>query len=259
MLVRSRVLKNTEIKEKLFKMTIESKAVIERALAGQFIYIRGNDQLAPLLRRPISICQINKEEGTFDIIYQVKKQGTEILSYKKKGDIVNFMGPIGSSFDMNTKYNNIIVIGGGIGIFPLLCLVNQSPAERKSAYLGFKDKKSIVLKKDFSEVSHLKIATDDGSVGYKGFITNLLEADIKEDKPDIIYACGPLSMIEKVVSIAKANNILCQVSMEQRMACGVGACLGCAIKIKDVEKGWVYKHVCKNGPVFWGDEVIFDE
>lgn len=241
----------------VYKMTIKSDYIAQNALPGQFINVRCGD-IDALLRRPISICDVNRAENTIDIVFQVKGTGTKKLSCKYTGE-VDIMAPLGKPFIIDNKHKNIVVVGGGIGIFPLLYLLKCSNAEKKTALLGFRTKAAVVLENQFRAAAHhVEIATDDGSYGKQAFVTELLEQHIQEQKPDIIYTCGPAVMMQKVAAIAEKNNIPCQVSMEQRMGCGIGACLVCSCKTKRGEDDWSYSHVCKDGPVFWSTEINWD-
>ncbi|MCX7922944.1 MAG: dihydroorotate dehydrogenase electron transfer subunit [Clostridia bacterium] len=243
----------------IFKMTVESEYIAKNAVPGKFVNVKCGEGINALLRRPISICSIDREKHTFDIVFQLKGIGTEILSQKQAGAEVDLIGPLGQPFDLSDEYKNIAVIGGGIGVFPLLSLLKEKKSVSKTAFLGFRNKEYIVLMDEFKSASdRLFISTDDGSAGHKGLIIDLLEKDLLENNFDLIYTCGPLPMIKKVVEIANKNGIKCQVSLEQRMGCGIGACLVCACKTKLGDE-WEYSHVCKDGPVFWSDEVIFDE
>jgi dihydroorotate dehydrogenase electron transfer subunit len=245
----------------IYKMTVESSYVSQNSRPGQFINIKCSNGLSMVLRRPISIAGVNREKNTFDIYYQVRGAGTACLSHKKEGDKADFIGPLGNPFDISDKYKKIAVVGGGIGIFPLFFLLKEKSCSEKTAFLGFRDKDHIALEEEFREIANRFIlATDDGSAGKKGLITSMLEEDLKHRKYDIIYTCGPLPMMKKVVQLADMYNIKCQVSMEQRMGCGIGACLVCACKIKLNKEGqdWSYGHVCKDGPVFWSDQVVLD-
>ncbi len=242
----------------IYLMTIYSPYVADNAHPGQFVNIKCCDGLNALLRRPISICSTDRQAKTFDIVFQVKGSGTEFLCKKKPGETVDFIGPLGKPFDLSDKYKNIAVAGGGIGIFPLLFLLKKSKAQYKSAFLGFRSKEFVVLEDAFKAAADkLHIVTDDGSYGSKGLVSNPLENSLNESAIDVIYTCGPTPMIRKVSEIAASNSIKCQVSLEQRMGCGIGACLVCACKTKYGDE-WEYSHVCKDGPVFWSDEVIFD-
>ncbi len=240
----------------VFIMTIRSEYVASAAKPGQFVNIRCGG-LDAMLRRPISICDVNKAQNTFDIVIQVKGSGTQKLCSMCQG-AVDIMAPLGNSFMIDDKHKNICVVGGGIGTFPLLYLLKSSQSTNKTALLGFRSGEAVVLEEKFrAAANNVEIATDDGSYGKKAFVTELLEETILSQKPDIIYTCGPAIMMQKVAAIAQKNGISCQVSMEQRMGCGIGACLVCACK---TQKGddWGFSHVCKDGPVYWSTEVCWD-
>jgi len=244
----------------IYLMRIKSGYIAQNALPGQFVNIRCCSGINALLRRPISICSVDREKGTFDIVFQLRGKGTELLAMKKAGDTVDIIGPLGKPFHMSDAFRKIAVVGGGIGIFPLLFLLEETRSSEKAAFLGFRNKECLVLSDDFERVcGSLHISTDDGSAGRKGLVTGLLEESLVSGETyDIIYACGPGPMLKKAADLAKKHNIRCQVSLEQRMGCGIGACLVCACKTRQGDD-WDYSHVCKDGPVFWSDEVIFDE
>ncbi len=216
---------------------------------GQFLEIRVTDEIEPLLRRPISIHNI--EGNKIEFIFQVKGKGTEILSSKKEGEEIDILGPLGQgNFKFEDK-KNIAIIGGGIGIFPLYELAKQAKKTANiNMYLGFRNKEFVVLEDEYKKVSDkFVLTTDDGSYGEKGFAINFLKQDIESGKIDGIYACGPLPMLKAVQSLAKEKNVPCQISLEERMGCGIGVCLGCAVKVNAGEEV-IYTHVCKAGPVF---------
>ncbi|MCX7746822.1 MAG: dihydroorotate dehydrogenase electron transfer subunit [Clostridia bacterium] len=246
-----------KIAPSIYKMTIKSEYVAQNAKCGQFVNVKCSEGINALLRRPISICDVDKESNTFDICFQIKGIGTEYLAQKKVGSKVDLIAPLGTPFEISPDHKRIAVVGGGIGVFPLLHVLKSSNA-KKSTFLGFRNKDYVVLTEDFKNVSDsFFLSTDDGSAGYKGLIIDLLEKDLEESQYDIIYTCGPTPMIRKVAEVAEKKQIKCQVSLEQRMGCGIGACLVCACKTKLGEE-WEYSHVCKDGPVFWSSEVIFD-
>lgn len=247
-----------ELTEDIFRMTVESEYIAENAAAGQFVNIKCCDGTHALLRRPVSICRVDRKMGSYDLLFQKKGSGTGLLALKKAGDFLDVLGPLGNGFDLDKKYDKIAVIGGGIGIFPLLFVLNESSASVKTAYLGFRTKKLVVLEEEFKNSSRLQITTDDGSYGEHGFVTDLLNRDLLTEKFDMIYACGPTPMLKKVVETANANGVSCQVSLEQRMGCGFGACLVCACKTQAQDGEWQYSHVCKDGPVFDSRTVIFE-
>lgn len=258
-LLKDRVISIEELTEEIYRMTVESEYVSANAAAGQFVNIKCCEGSQALLRRPISICTVDRKNGSYDLLFQRKGSGTGLLALKKPGDELDVLGPLGNSFDLDIKYRRIAVVGGGIGIFPLLFILNESKAIVKRAYLGFRTAKLMVLEEEFKRnTTTLEIATDDGSYGTCGFVTDLLKRDLALEQFDIIYTCGPSPMLKTVVETAAANGISCQVSMEQRMGCGFGACLVCACKTHDGDDGWQYKHVCKDGPIFNGKDVIWE-
>ena len=245
-----------QLKSDIFKFAIQSKEMANEAKPGQFLEIRVNDDIEPFLRRPISIYKIDRAKNELEFIFQVKGKGTEILSHKKIGDKISILGPLGNGIFEFENYKNIAIIGGGIGVFPLYELARQAKENANvTTYLGFRSKGFVVLEDEFSNVSDkLVITTDDGSYKENGFAINYLKEDCKAQKPDCIFACGPLPMLKAVRDFAIENNIPAQVSLEERMGCGIGICLGCAVKDKNAEG---YKHVCKDGPVFDVKEVEF--
>jgi len=264
--LKEKIVSMEEIGPEIFKMSIQSEYVCENANPGQFVNVKCSDGITPLLRRPISICDVDRKKGTFDLVFQVRGAGTKYLSRKKSGSEIDIIAPLGKGFDISGKYKRIGVIGGGIGILPLLFLLRERKALalkenetiKSLAYLGFKSAESAVLCEEFSHAAdELYISTNDGSKGYHGLVTDLLERGLEQADFDIIYTCGPKPMINKVIEIALSRKIPCQVSLEERMGCGVGACLVCACKTKRGDE-WEYSHVCKDGPVFWGDELILE-
>ncbi len=254
-----------ELTEDIYSMTLESEFISGNALPGQFVNIKCCEGEQALLRRPVSICRVDRNSGTYDILFQKKGTGTALLACKNTGDRLDVLGPLGNGFDLNIGYERIAVVGGGIGIFPLLFLLQESKAILKNAYLGFRTADLLVLEKEFiKSSSSLKIATDDGSYGTHGYITEILKNDLLSELYDMIYACGPTAMLKIIAQLAEESGTECQISLEQRMGCGFGACLICACKTKtksdaDAKDGqWHYSHVCKDGPVFNSREIIFE-
>ena len=238
-----------------FLFRIKSPEIAEKAKAGQFVNVKCGDAY---LRRPISICSVDREGDTFDIGVQVRGKGTENLCNAFVSDPIDIMGPLGKGFSFDEKDECIAVLGGGIGVFPLLQLLKDHPAKRKIALLGFRNHESVIMVDTFAEAcDELLVSTDDGSYGIKGFVTSLLEKRLSEERIDRVFMCGPTIMMKHAVHICCEKGIATEVSMEQRMGCGVGACLVCACKTKAGED-WTYSHVCTDGPVFDGDSVQFD-
>lgn len=252
--IKSKLLKKEELKPGIFKFSVQADEIIKTAKPGNFIEIRVNDDIEPFLRRPISIHKMNRENGILEFIFQEKGKGTKILSSKREGELIDIIGPLGFGTFKYASYQNLAIIGGGIGVFPLYELAKCAHTEEKNinTYLGFRNKDLVVLEDEFEEVSDkLIITTDDGSYAQKGFSIDFLKKDIEEGKIDCIYACGPLPMLRAVRELSMEKNIPCQISLEEKMACGLGVCLGCAVKTaassKDAPEYW---HVCKAGPVF---------
>lgn len=256
---QAELINKEQLTSDIYKISVKAPGIIEDAKPGNFIEIRVSDQTEPFLRRPISIYNLDRENGILEFIFQVKGKGTEILAKKKIGDLIDTVGPIGYGTFKYENYNNLAIIGGGIGVFPLYELAKCAKKDNKNVniYLGFRNKEYVVLEDEFKNVSdNLTITTDDGSYSEKGFAINFLERDIEAGKVDSIYACGPLPMLKAVQKLAVEKNIPCQISLEEKMACGLGVCLGCAVKTakspKDAPEYW---HVCKAGPVFQAKDV----
>lgn len=245
--------------DSIFRITVASEYISANAAPGQFVNIKCCDGAQALLRRPISICSVDRSKGEFDLYFQVKGAGTEILAGKKRGDTLDILGPLGRGFDLDIGYRRIAAVGGGIGIFPLLFLLDESKAVVKRSYLGFRSSGQVLLLEEFGERStSLETATEDGSFGSKGFVTDLLERDIISEEFDMIYACGPYPMLRKVSEIADKHGARCQISMEQRMGCGFGACLTCACMTYTDDGSRHYVRVCSDGPVFNSEDVVFE-
>ncbi|HHV98578.1 MAG TPA: dihydroorotate dehydrogenase electron transfer subunit [Clostridiaceae bacterium] len=257
-LLKEKIIKIEKLAPLLFRLTIQSEYIAKNAKPGQFVNIKCCDGIDALLRRPISICSVNREQGLFDIVFEVRGRGTEILSLKKPGDILDILGPLGKSFYAPKDNSKIAIVGGGIGVFPLLFLLKELRCAHKTAFLGFRSAENAVLLDEFKKESDsMYVTTDDGSLGSKGFVTDILEQKLSEESYDIIYSCGPVVMMKRVAEAAQKHEIKCQVSLEERMGCGIGACLVCVCKTRK-DDGWEYSHICSDGTVFWSSEVIFD-
>lgn len=259
--LQAKLVKVQKLKDDIYKFSIDAKEIVDNAKCGQFIEIRVTDNIDPFLRRPISIYNLDKENGILEFIFQVKGKGTEILARKKEGEFIDVIGPLGSGIFDYSKYENLAIIGGGIGIFPLYELAKEAKKDEKSVniYLGFRNKDYVVLENEFKEISSSTcIATDDGSYGKNGFAINYLKEDIENGKIDSIYACGPMPMLRAIKELAIQKNIPCFVSLEEKMGCGIGVCLGCAVKkVQENTENIEYTHVCKQGPVFDATKVEF--
>ena len=249
------VLCQERIAEDIYSMWIKTDAASE-AKPGQFISMYTNDG-AKLLPRPISICEIDKSEGSLRVVYRVtgKNTGTEAFSRMKAGDIIPVIGPLGNGFPYEkAEGKRVFLMGGGIGVPPILELAKQMNCEKKQTIMGYRNAETF-LRDEFEQNGEVYISTEDGSVGTKG---NVMDA-IRENglNADMIYACGPTPMLRAIKEYAEANGIECYISLEERMACGIGACLACVCqtKEKDHHSNVNNKRICKDGPVFLSTEV----
>ena len=235
----------------VYSMWIETKAA-QTAVAGQFVSVYCKDK-TKLLPRPISICQIDKEKGSLRIVYRVVGGGTEEMSSYSAGDDISLIGPLGNGF-MQREGKKAILIGGGIGIPPMVGLAEALKGKAEvSVVAGYRDE--LFLTKELENAGKLYIATEDGSTGTKGTVIDAIKEQAVGG--DVIYACGPTPMLKAIKEYALANNIECQLSLEERMACGIGACLACVCqsKDKDTHSNVNNKRICKDGPVFLAEEV----
>lgn len=245
-----KLIKKTEIANGIFDFVIESKEIAQETQCGQFLHIDCGE--STFLRRPISICDAQNGEVRF--IFEVKGEGTRALSKKEVGDTIDVMGPLGHGFEIKDSVKNPVIIGGGIGVFPLYKLAKE--LKNANVFLGFRSKDRVVMEKEFEDVSAMTIVgTDDGSYGFEGYIASAMEQFLNFNECDMIYSCGPTPMLKAVKKIAEDRGIPCQISLEQRMGCGIGACLVCVCETKN-EGTDRYKKVCQNGPVFYSEEVV---
>ena len=248
------VVSQEQLADNIFSMWIQTEAAAS-AKPGQFISMYTNDG-TKLLPRPISICEIDKVNGRLRVVYRVtgEKTGTKEFSQMKAGDTIPVVGPLGNGFPLEkAEGKKAFLMGGGIGVPPILELAKQLNCE-KQIVVGYRDEHTF-LKEQFEANGTLFISTEDGSVGTKG---NVMHAIAENNlTADIIYACGPTPMLRAIKNYAEENGIECYISLEERMACGIGACLACTCKSKekDHHSNVNNKRICKDGPVFLSTEV----
>ena len=248
------VVSQEQLADNIFSMWIQTEAAAS-AKPGQFISMYTNDG-TKLLPRPISICEIDKVNGRLRVVYRVtgEKTGTKEFSEMKAGDTIPVVGPLGNGFPLEkAEGKKAFLMGGGIGVPPILELAKQLNCE-KQIVVGYRDEHTF-LKEQFEANGTLYISTEDGSVGTKG---NVMHAIAENNlSADIIYACGPTPMLRAIKNYAEENGIECYISLEERMACGIGACLACTCKSKekDHHSNVNNKRICKEGPVFLSTEV----
>ena len=251
----ARVISQEMLAPDIYSMWLQTEAASE-AKPGQFISVYTNDG-SKLLPRPISICEIDKAAGRLRIVYRVtgKDTGTEQFSKMSAGDTVPVIGPLGNGFPYEkAEGKKVFLMGGGIGVPPILELAKQMKCEKKQILAGYRDAQTF-LREEFEQNGALYISTEDGSMGTKG---NVMDA-IRENglTADMIFACGPTPMLRAIKTYAEENGIECYISLEERMACGIGACLACVCKSKekDHHSNVNNKRICKDGPVFLSTEV----
>lgn len=258
-LVTLRVKEQTKVAEDQFILTINCPSITEVAQAGQFITLKLNKNYDPLLPRPFSIHSIDRTTGDLLIYYQVVGKTSKLMGELETDDEVTVLGPLGKGFNLELENSRALLIGGGLGQAPLRFLAEELKKRNNQVYMaiGARDQeglKNILCLEDSCQ--EINLATQDGSLGIEGLVTELLPQIIQEFKPEIIYTCGPLPMMAVVKQLAAQENIPCQVSLETTMACGIGVCLGCTCESSGSD---VYPKVCTHGPVFWAQEVKLDD
>ncbi|PIP18725.1 MAG: dihydroorotate dehydrogenase electron transfer subunit [Candidatus Omnitrophica bacterium CG08_land_8_20_14_0_20_41_16] len=265
--LKAKIIYNKKFKGDYWHCIIDAPLIAKKSIPGQFVNIKLSDTLEPFLRRPFSIHRIgspakgNFLPKTIEILYKIIGQGTEILSGRKKGEYLDIIGPLGNGFDYTRTHEHTntrtILVAGGMGVAPLVFLSEKIKAKAKVALIGARTKAQVLCEKEFKNSGcDVKIATDDGSAGFKGKVTELLRQVLltnsrTHELTNYIYACGPKPMLKAVAGIAKKYRVSAQISLEEHMACGIGACLGCVVKTKTG-----YKRACKDGPVFEAQDII---
>ncbi|NLU50881.1 MAG: dihydroorotate dehydrogenase electron transfer subunit [Syntrophomonadaceae bacterium] len=253
------IIRHREIVPRYFELEFIAPDIARDALPGQFVHIRVTKSLDPLLRRPFGIYNVEKKIGSVTVFYKVVGRGTKILSDFHTAETLDVLGPLGRPFSIPPNLRRAVLVGGGVGIAPLVYLARVL-CERKvevmvllggstSGFLVGRD----ILKR--MGIDHM-VSTDDGSEGLRGRVTELLEKIIDRKRFDYIYSCGPEPMMARVTEIAQEYGIDGELSLEEHMACGIGACLGCAKEVvRDGRRS--FAKVCTDGPVFKIGEVVF--
>ena len=244
-----KVVSQEKMTDDICSMWIQADEIAANAKPGQFISVYTKDA-SKLLPRPISLCEVDKENGRLRIVYRVVGAGTAEFSQYQAGDDITVMGPLGNGFTLKDK--KAFLIGGGIGIPPMLELAKQLNCE-KQMVLGYRD--VLFLNDEFEKYGKVYVATEDGSAGTKGNVIDAIKANGLD--AEVIYACGPTPMLRALKAYAEENGIECWLSLEEKMACGIGACLACVCKSKekDHHTNVNNKRICKDGPVFLAQEV----
>ena len=246
------ILEQREISEQIYSLWLHADDIVREARPGQFVSVYCRDE-SRLLPRPISICELDKESGRLRLVYRAVGAGTQEFSGYGPGEPLELIGPLGNGFPLDKGYEKPLLIGGGIGVPPMVELAKWLPGD-KAIVSGYRNG-DLFLKEELSRNAALYVATEDGSAGTKG---NVLDA-VRENRieADAIFACGPAPMLRALKAYAAEQGIDCYLSLEERMACGIGACLACVCTSKDVDAHTNVKNkrICKDGPVFAAEEI----
>ncbi len=249
----SRIISQDLLAPDIYSLWLSADEIAAQAKPGQFISVYCNDS-GRILPRPISICEIDRERGALRIVYRIAGKGTAEFAGMEPGETLEILGPLGNGFPMEEiRGKRVFLMGGGIGIPPMVQTAREAEAD-VTVIAGYRNS-DIFLKEELAANGRLVIATEDGSVGTKG---NVLDA-VRENslQADVIFACGPTPMLRAIKAYALEHQMICYLSMEERMACGIGACLACVCKSKEVDhhSNVKNKRICKDGPVFLSTEV----
>ena len=246
------ILEQREISDQIYSLWLHADDIVREARPGQFVSVYCRDE-SRLLPRPISICELDKESGRLRLVYRAVGAGTQEFSFYGPGETLELVGPLGNGFPLDKGYEKPLLIGGGIGVPPMVELAKWLPGD-KAIVSGYRNG-DLFLKEELSRNAALYVATEDGSAGTKG---NVLDA-VRENRleADAIFACGPAPMLRALKAYAAQQGIDCYLSLEERMACGIGACLACVCTSKDVDAHTNVKNkrICKDGPVFAAEEI----
>lgn len=249
---------NWQLSKDLYEIEFIAPKMAEECSAGQFLQVQLSENYDPMLRRPLSIYDVDSSLGSISLLYKVVGRGTEMISKLKPKEFIDVMGPLGKGFSISTESKKCLLVGGGVGIAPLIYLARVLKENHKEVIIlhGADNRKQLVSTEKMRSMGvDYYFATDDGSSGFKGYISDLMREKIAPEGIDFIYTCGPEIMMSEVAKYANEYGIEGEVSLEEHMACGVGACLGCARKLKKDDQAYI--KVCKDGPVFNIKDVEF--
>ncbi|MBO4989155.1 MAG: dihydroorotate dehydrogenase electron transfer subunit [Clostridia bacterium] len=249
--IKVEILENKEIAENIYALTFSVPSDLAKEVRpGQFVNLSTGEQNL-LLKRPLGVCR--KTDSSVTVCYQVKGVGTRALCLRKRGDVLSALLPLGNGFYLKPEEKKVALIGGGVGVFPLLSVAEGYQGRAFTSYLGFRNQNAICFLNEFAERSRVVLGTDDGSVGEKKNAVQLFLEDYEEGAFDVIFACGPPVMLKALQQAVKERGVKtpCFVSLEERMGCGIGACLVCVCNLTNGE----HARVCKDGPVFSIGEV----
>jgi len=263
--IMAKIVRKEKVAQDIFKLTLFSPFIARQGKPGNFVHIRVSQTEFPLLRRAFSLHKTNPRKGEFELLFKVVGSGTKILSEKKAGEQLDLIGPLGNRFSFPLGNQKVLLVAGGMGLAPLWFLLKHI-LEKKNLkkgniifFQGAKNKKEVLYFKELKllGIKHL-VSTEDGSLGHKGLVTDLLVKEVGIRDKVRIYACGPSGMMKFISDISRRASLDCQLSLEAHMPCGVGACAGCVVKAKQ-NKDFGYSKICSDGPIFDAREVYLYE
>lgn len=260
--IQAVVITHIEVAPRHFLLKMKAPSIASESRAGQFVHVlpRESPGSDPLLRRAFSIMSIQGNE--IDILYRVEGRGTARLSHLREGEFADVIGPLGNGFTpLPLSPERAILVGGGVGVPPMAMLASTRTVQNSlTAIIGARSVAEVICREDFAKYDvPVRIATDDGSLGHHGYVTDLLTAELNADSHAVVYACGPLAMLRAVAKICDSFGVKCQISLEENMPCGVGVCNGCVVAVNGAgDEYGRYRRICVDGPVLWAHEVDWE-
>lgn len=251
--VKAKVTANHDMGGGIHRLTFFAPSIAAQVVPGQFVHVQCGVERDFILRRPFAVHGLTAG-GAFEILFNVVGKGTRLLATARTNDTIDILGPLGNGFDTSGDVSKVVLVAGGMGVAPLFFLAERLSAQHSKVVtvIGAATKSRLT---DYMELKRqtrrIVAVTEDGTQGIKGLVSDVIPGEIETEKPTRIYACGPLGMLRVIAAIAKRNHVACQVALEERMACGVGVCLGCVVPTRGG-----YLKVCSDGPVF--DAEIID-
>jgi dihydroorotate dehydrogenase electron transfer subunit len=259
-----RILTNREVAEDFYLARLAAPHIAGEALPGQFVNLKVNAGVTPFLRMPLSVCDVNPDAGYIDVLYQEAGPKTQALCKQPIGEELSCLGPLGHPFTHPDKGTDCVLVGGGIGVPPMIFLGRRLMREGFDVALLIGARSAAKhLSDELLEGTALRIgrATDDGSLGHCGLVTDLLRQELESAGSKVVYTCGPHAMIEAVADVSREFDAACQVSLEEYMACGIGICVGCVVRVENADgktEYGDYKRICIDGPVFDAREICWE-
>lgn len=256
LLEKAIVLSNKQIRSDYWQLGLYAPQIAAQAKPGQFMMVTSAESFDPFLKRPMGINIIDPKGGFIRIIYLVLGKGTHLLTKLRENMEIDLLGPLGNCWQIKDDCKRALIMGGGSGVATLLPLARELYFRGVTVemLLGARSKDYLSCADEFAEYGTVSSSTIDGSFGYKGLATDIFPGD---GNYDMVYACGPMRMMEKIVKLSRDHGMRCQVSLEENMGCGYGVCMGCICEVRDAEGNISYKRICKEGPVFNGEEVFW--